>query len=55
MIGYGVVAVGWVVLVVGLCLVLGLWPMIPAGAVMVAVGLLVDLEPGKGPTRGKRT
>lgn len=54
MIGYGVVAAGWVLLVAALCVVVGVWALIPAAVVMIVVGLFVDLDPVKESTRGKR-
>ena len=53
MIGAGVVAAGWVCLLVAL-VVFGAWPLVPAGVVMMAVGTFVDLDRVKEPTRGKR-
>jgi hypothetical protein len=55
MIGFAVAAAGWVVFVVGLVLLLGVWPLAPAGLVMIVVGLVVDLDRVKEPTRAKRS
>jgi hypothetical protein len=54
MIGLATVGAGWVLLVVALAVVAGVWTLIPAAVVMIAVGLFADLDPGKEPTRGKR-
>lgn len=54
MIGAAVVAAGWVVLLVALVVLLGVWPLVPAGVVMMVVGLTVDLDRVKEPTRAKR-
>lgn len=54
MIGQVVVAAGWVLLVVAVCVVVGVWTLIPAAVVMMVVGLFVDLDPVKESARGKR-
>ncbi len=54
MIGLGVVAAGWLTLVVALVLLFGAWPLVPAGVVMMIVGAFVDLDRAKEPTRAKR-
>ncbi len=54
MIGAGVVAAGWVLLLVALVVLFGAWPLVPAGVVMMVVGTFVDLDRVKEPTRGKR-
>jgi hypothetical protein len=54
-IGYGVCAVGWVAVVVGLVLMFGVPALVAGGLVTVVVGALVDFEPEpKGPLNGKR-
>lgn len=54
MIGFGVVVAGWVTLLAALVVLLGVWPLVPAGVVMIVVGLSVDLDRVKEPTRAKR-
>ena len=54
MIGQTVVAAGWVLLVAAVCVVVGVWTLIPAAVVMIVVGLFVDLDPVKESTRAKR-
>jgi hypothetical protein len=54
MIGLGVAAAGWVLLVAAVCVVVGVWTLIPAAVVMIVVGLFVDLDRLKESTRAKR-
>lgn len=51
MIGLIVAAVGYLAAVVGVVAQCGTWTLIPAGVVLVAVGLFVDWEAA---TNGKR-
>jgi hypothetical protein len=51
-IGLTIAAVGWVCLAVGLVLVLGVWPLVPVGALTCAAGLAFDWEAVR---RGKRS
>lgn len=55
MTGLFVALLGYVAAVVGLVLLVGVWPLIPCGVVLMAVGLFVDLDRVKEPQRAKRS
>lgn len=48
MMGFAVIAVGWLLLVVALVLLFGVWPLVPAGVAMMLVGSLVNLDRLRG-------
>lgn len=48
MIGLAVMAVGWLCVLVGLVVVLGLWALIPVGVVTLTAGLWFDWEAPRG-------
>ena len=54
MIGLLVALVGVVVASTGIVLTFGLWTLMPVGAVLLLVGLFVDLDSLKEPPHGKR-
>jgi hypothetical protein len=55
MLGPLTILAGFALCVVGLVLVVGWWTLIPAGVVLMAVGVFVDLDRVKEPQRGKRS
>lgn len=54
MIGLLVAFLGFVLVAVGLVVTLGLWTLMPVGAVLVLVGLLADLDSLKEPPHAER-
>lgn len=55
MLGLFAIAAGFILCALGLVLVVGWWTLIPAGVVLMAVGVFVDLDRLKEPQRGKRS
>lgn len=55
MLGLFAIAAGFILCVLGLIVVVGWWTLIPAGVVLMAVGVFVDLDRVKEPQRGKRS
>lgn len=55
MIGFATIATGYALLVVGIVVTLGLWTLIPAGSLLVIVGVFVDLDRIKESPRAQRS
>lgn len=55
MIGLSVIAVGWILVVVACVVLFGAVALVPAGVVMILVGLIADLDAVRSPKRAKRS